>query len=48
MGFDDAWPHPEHATTDAVLRKILTSLTEIKPAEMVKIAKQELDIELET
>ena len=46
--FDAPWPCVEHAKTDAVLRRFLTSLTEIKPAEIVKYAKSELDIELET
>ena len=47
-GFDDPWPCKEHAKTDSVLRKFLTSWTEIKPAEIVKLAKAELDIDLES
>ena len=41
------WPCPQHQATDSVLRKFLTSWTEIKPAEIVKLAKQELDIDLD-
>ena len=45
--FDDSWPLPQHQATDSVLRKFLTQWTEIKPAEIVKLAKSELDIELD-
>jgi len=44
---DDPWPLPDCKETDSVLRKFLTSWTEIKPAEIVKLAKSELNIELD-
>jgi len=45
--FNDAWPYPKYEKSDSVLRKFLTSWTEIKPAEIVKLAKSELNIELD-
>jgi len=47
-GYDDPWPYAESTEQDTKLRRILTSFTEIKPAEIVKMARQELGIELET
>ena len=44
---DDPWPLPQHKETDSVLRKFLTSWTEIKPSEIVKLAKSELNIEID-
>ena len=46
-GFDDPWPNKEYLQSDASLRKILTSYTEIAPKEMVKLFKQELDIDVD-
>ena len=47
-GFDDPWPCPQYQETDTVLRKFLTEWTELKPAEIAKLAKQELGIDLDS
>jgi hypothetical protein len=47
-GFDDPWPNKQFLQSDSTLRKMLTSFTEIKPAEIVKMAKAELQIDLDS
>ena len=46
--FDDPWPMEQYKETDAKLRHFLTSLTEIAPKDMVKLAKQDMGIDLES
>jgi len=46
--YDDVWPQEKYIKTDAVLRRILTDETEAKPKEILRIAKDELQLELDS
>ena len=45
--FDDPWPKQEYLKTDAVLRRLLTDFDSAPPKEVVRLAKSDLDLELE-
>ena len=45
--FDDVWPQEKYLPTDSKLRRILTEEIEAPPKEVVRMAKEEMQIVLE-
>ena len=45
--FDDVWPQQQYLETDGKLRRLLTEETEALPAEVKRLAKEELKITLD-
>ena len=45
--FQEPWPCEQHRATDAVLRRFLTDYVDRSPAEIRKLAKKELKIDLD-
>ena len=45
--FDDAWPLPAQRATDVTLRQFLQDHTDKEPEAIVKLAKEQLQVELD-